>query len=92
MSSNNKLKLFSAVGRCQPCRMLQTTLDKDFPKWKDYIEYIDVDDTLSEDNYTLANKLHIMGLPSITDENTILFKGFKSDTVDKLKQLCLIKE
>lgn len=85
-------KLFSAVGRCAPCRKLAQDLDKQFPEWKEYIEYIDVDISMSKEQLELASKIGVRGLPSFTNDKKILYSGFTPNTVKKIKELCLTKE
>lgn len=85
-------KLFSATKRCMPCRALVNKLNVEFPEWKQYIEYIDVDGDMTKEQTTLAHKLGVMGLPSFTDEDKILYRGFKPSMIKEIKQLCHISE
>ena len=71
-----------------PCRHLKSELDKNFENWKDHIEYIDIDEDMTKDQLTLIQKLGIMGLPSFTDEEKKLFRGFKPSMVGEIKKLC----
>lgn len=82
-------KLFSAVGRCAPCRKLVSDLDRDFPEWKEYIDYIDVDNTITEEQMKFAQSIGIRALPTFSDDKEILRGVF---TAKKIKELCLTKE
>jgi len=84
-------KLYSAVHRCPPCRALVASLDIDFPEWRDYIEYVNADD-MSEEQRELGYKVGVFSLPSIVDDEKILFKGYRSGMVDQIKEICLTKE
>lgn len=82
-----KYKLFSAVKRCVPCKMLVTSLDQSFPKWQDHIEYIDAD-SMTIEQIKIAHTFGIMSLPAFTDEDTILFKGYRPEIVKSIIELC----
>lgn len=84
-------KLFSAVQRCVPCMRLVDSLNKEFPEWKNYINYIDADN-MSEDEMELAQKLSVLSLPTFADDNKILFRGFRPDLATTIKDLCITKE
>lgn len=84
-------KLYSATHRCMPCRMLVNQLNIDFKDWENYIEYIDADN-MSKEESDLALKLNVRSLPTITDADKIVFRGFDRSMVDKIKKLCLTKE
>jgi len=86
-----KYFLYSAVGRCAPCRLMVFELDTQFPEWKDYIEYIDAD-TMSDIHREMAVKLMVMHLPSFCDEDKVIFRGFDRLMIGKIKELCLTKE
>lgn len=80
--------LFSAVHRCVPCKFLVHDLDKYFPEWKNYIEYVDVDNSTKE-QMELALKLNIRTIPAFSNNETILLKGFTlKRTVEEIKNLC----
>ncbi len=79
--------LFSATHRCQPCRMLVDDLNKNFPDWKNYIEYVDVDKATKEQN-ELAVKLGIMSIPAFTNKDSILKKGYGRASVKEIEDLC----
>ena len=79
--------LFSAIHRCQPCRVLVQMLDKEIPNWKDKIEYIDVDHSTDEQR-ALAIKLGIMSLPTFGDKDGIILKGYSINNFNKIKELC----
>lgn len=86
-------KLFSATGRCMPCRMLIQNLDLQFPEWKDYVEYIDVDGSMTKEQIELADKLGIRRIPSFTTEDKVIPLGHSpSGGAKKIKELCLTKE
>lgn len=93
-----KYKLFSAVDRCQPCRMLAMELNKVFPEWRKYVEYINAD-SMTEEQINLASRLRVMRLPTFTDDKEIINlnpKDFTSshprEKARKIRELCLTKE
>lgn len=71
--------------------MLIESLDRSFPAWKDYINYIDAD-TMSSENLSLAQKLRVMGLPSFTDEDNIIHKGYRPEIVKDIIARCKRQE
>lgn len=85
-------KLFSATHRCMPCRMLVHMLNTDFPSWKEYIEYIDVDN-MTEEQKEILLRLKILRIPTLTNEKEIIkINSNPSLAVTQIKKLCLIKE
>lgn len=84
-------KLYSAVDRCMPCKMLVRDLDKNFPDWKSYIRYIDADTMDSQDAKLLID-LKVFSVPTVTDDSKVLFKGYNPNMVQKIKELCLTQE
>lgn len=80
--------LFSAVHRCQPCKILVGMLDNECNNWKDIITYIDVDSATAEQKL-LISKLQISRIPSISnDDELIQNKGFL-DIFKIIKALCI---
>lgn len=90
--SSKKFNLFSAVSRCQPCRMLVKDLDIQFPDWKQYINYVDVDKIDDQEIFDKIKKIGVVGLPSFANDEKILFVGYGPKLVLKIKELCLTKE
>lgn len=86
-----KYFLYSAISRCAPCKLLVAKLDEEFPKWRDYIEYIDAD-TMSTEHREMAIKLMVMHLPSFCDSERVIFRGYDKIMIGKIKELCLTKE
>lgn len=81
--------LFSATHRCVPCKMLVNELNKNFIDWRKYIQYVDVDNSNKEQT-ELAVKLGVRTIPSFTNDEIILLKGFNAKrTVDEIKSLCI---
>lgn len=66
-----KLKLFSATHRCQPCRVLMQALKERVPNWEDKVEYVDADNTSTENN-ELAIKMGIRTIPALVDGNSVI--------------------
>jgi thiol-disulfide isomerase/thioredoxin len=84
-------KLFSATHRCPPCKALVASLDKNFPEWKNHIEYINADD-MTDEQLEVAQKLRVVSLPSFANDDIILYRGFSPNMIEEIKELCLIKE
>lgn len=66
-----KLKLFSATHRCQPCRALVQALKERVPNWEDKVEYVDADNT-SEENREIATKMGIRTIPALVDGDALI--------------------
>jgi len=85
-------KLFSAVHRCMPCQMLVLSLEREFPEWKQYVEYVEAD-SMSDEQRQLATELRVMRLPTFTDNVKIIeLKGSPIQKAKQIKGLCLTKE
>jgi hypothetical protein len=72
--------------------MLVHMLNTDFPSWKEYIEYIDVDN-MTEEQKEILLRLKILRIPTLTNEKEIIkINSNPSLAVTQIKKLCLIKE
>ena len=80
--------LFSAVSRCQPCRVLIDLLDHRIPNWKEKITYVDID-TANLELRKLAVKLGIMRIPAFsTDEKVLPSPMGYMDIYKQIKEIC----
>ncbi len=66
-----KLKLFSATHRCQPCRVLVQALKERVPNWEEKVEYVDADST-SPENKEIATKVGIRTIPALVDGDALI--------------------
>lgn len=81
-----KYYLFSATARCAPCRVLVNRLNAELPTWKDFIEYVDVDDCTPE-QHAIAMLTGIRSIPVLTTSTEIVPNG---SSFNKIKELCTL--
>ena len=83
----NKYFLFSAIDRCAPCRALVFELDKSIPNWKEYINYVDIDNS-TEEEINIATKLGITRIPVLTTNNEIVNNDIYIKIFKQIKEIC----
>ena len=77
--------LFTVPHRCVPCRALESQLES-IPDWKNKIEYINADD-MTEVQKTLAEKVKVFKLPSLTTDKNIVVVNTLG-LFNKIKEIC----
>lgn len=82
-----KYYLYSNTQTCPPCRELKRQLDKNFPDWKKYINYVDINNMTIENIGHIVN-ISISSLPSFTSETEIISVGYSPQILTKIIELC----
>lgn len=83
-----KYLLFSNPQTCPPCRQLKSDLDTIFPTWEDHISYIDIN-SMTPTDFDIVEKLNVRRLPSFTNQDEIIHKGYSLDILKNIVELCI---